>query len=172
MKLSNKNKLIILALSTIGLCYFCYVWAISKTVANYQEIGKVKEYLAKNGPYKNQLQKLQSEYNRYTSNGVIDNDKNKISQDKLFQFISSYILEKNMRINQVPQTMKSNIEGYDVETNLYKIQGDFQQLISLVYEVEHVNRLAKVSSLQIKKQFDRKTKLEYIEASIYLQNIK
>ena len=172
MKVSNKNKLILLAIGTLLLVYLCYNWSFSKTISNYKEIATYKDYMATNGSYKTQIVQLQKEIKKYTSNGIVKNEDKKVAQDKLFQFISAYILKRNMRINQVPETIKSNMGGYDVETNLYKIQGDFHQLVSLVYEVEHHERLAKVSSLQIKKQLDRKTKKEYIEAAIYLQNIQ
>lgn len=170
--LSYRNKTILLFAGILVLLYFCYTYSFSKTIANYKEIKKYNDYIAKNGTYKKQIAYLQNELNKYTNNGVVKSDEKKQSQDKLFQFISAYILKKDMRINQVPETVQSNIGGYDIETNLYKIQGDFQQLISLVYEIEYVQKLAMISSLQLKKQMDRKTKKEFLEATIYLQNIK
>lgn len=173
MKLQISNKIKTLALLPIGIivCYICYHFAFSKTIAAYMDIAKSTSWIKKHGNYNQQIKTVEKQLkaNPYS---VPKTTKSSMSQDILLQNISEYSKGKNIRINQIPET-KYAIEGsYTVETNMYRIQGNFIDLIQLVYEIEHIQKLAKVSSLTIQQQLDRTNKNTYTEATIYLQNIK
>lgn len=99
-------------------------------------------------------------------------DSNESSQQRLMAYIGRFASQHDVKVVEIPKTHSQRNKGFTIETNEFKIEGDFQRILPLIYELEYREKLCRVAGTEFKKTIDLHTKREFLVTSLYLQNIK
>ncbi len=93
-------------------------------------------------------------------------------QDLLIETISQYCHGHRILLRELP-AMNSYKEG-DFKVGTYKVvlEGDYKNLLKLVYLLEQKSKIGRVSSVSFTLNFDNKRKKDVLSLSIYVQNIQ
>jgi hypothetical protein len=168
-KIKYKLFLALLALSTLLI----YKTAIAKTISLYfqnKELAiKIEE--ASNAPERAQLlkQKLYS-MDKFIQSSQSDTSQN--VHDLLLESISSYCKEKKIILKSFPETFSATKGEFDLQTHIFSIQGNFSNLLNLLYLLEQKWRTGKVSSVNFQCSKDIDSKQKTLISTVYLQNVK
>ncbi len=135
--------------------YFRLKKALSESEYSRKNIAELKTELAH---YNNKL--------GYTTQSGISN------QSRLLGFITEFCNNRKVRISLIPQGNVQEKNGYSVETNPVQLEGDFKQIVELIYQIEQVQKLAKVASADFETKEDWILKTRRLTATIYFQNIQ
>lgn len=166
----KKNQLLIIA--SVLILYLIYAFAISKTIASYDEYNKAKSQieLAANAPtmtaqLEKQLLQMDSKIGKQNLNG-------QNTEQALLELITNYCQNNHAVLREFPETTVAKQGDLFIETNLFVVEGEFSSLINLVYILEQKNKLGKIASVRYQLKRDFKTKDMALTAAIYLQNVK
>lgn len=148
-----------------------YMLSIRKTIAVYREASLLESQseLAANAPTKAvELEKRLAEIDNLL--GMQPRAGN--VQQALLGVITGYCKEHNTVLREFPKTVYNEEKDFMVETNVFTVEGNFFELLKLVYLLEQENRIGKISSARFFVKKDLKTHTTGLNATIYLQNIK
>ena len=166
---SKKNRVLIAGIVVFAL--LAYIFAFNKTIKLSNENRNLKNQLAQieNAPQRisalnHQLDELDTKLGYIRGDGAL-------SQEAILSYVSNYCISKNIFLKEFSEPEISENSGYTVETNILQIEGSYAEILTLIYEIEHVERLSKIASLQFKKTKDRKTKRDKLIAAVHFQNI-
>jgi hypothetical protein len=117
----------------------------------------------------NELKQELQQYNQqlgYTTTTEISN------QSRLLNFISEYCNTHKTRISLLPQSHSIEKNGYEIETNIVQLEGDYKEILQMIYAVEQEKKLSKVVSVNFELKQDWLAKSKKLFATVYFQNIK
>lgn len=90
----------------------------------------------------------------------------------LLNIISNFCDEHHILLREYPGTIENIQNDLIVETNLFEVQGPFNQLLELDYMLEQKQKVAKVVSASFMVKRDVQTRNNILTTTIYFQNIK
>lgn len=170
--LPYKKKNLYLLGGTLFFLVVMYFYAFKKTFDLYSKNKELKGRIerAENAPeniqvLEKKLHYLNSRLNHY----LIDSTK---SQERVLEVVSGFCFKNHLTLKEFPQTDVLDQEDYLIETNRIVAEGDFINLIKLVYELEQKNKLGRLSSVKFDTYMDHKRKKQVLSVIIHLQNIK
>lgn len=165
----NQNKLLMVVSGSIIVCMLAWNWAFKKTITEYNDallFQDSKNLMAQNLIHK---QQLLSEINQL--NSVLAIGKNKIHTESVFdELVTVCGLVGDIRILSFPDIHQIETNGYKVTTLFASLEGNFSDLLSLVFELEKNKNIGRLASINFKKDKDIKTGEEYLNLTILLQN--
>jgi uncharacterized protein involved in propanediol utilization len=94
------------------------------------------------------------------------------NQTVLFEKVSHFCESNQLNILTFDEPKIVQTDDYEVTTNYMEIEGQFNSITALVYELEQKLRLGRMASVHYELDFDRKTKQFFLIGKIYLQNIQ
>lgn len=164
----QKNRLLIL-ISVIFL-FMVYFLAIKKTIVKYSECKEleIKANLAMNAP--TQLVSLEKDYDAMKKS--TENYAGTNIQQPLLGVVSRYCNENGLVIRDFSQPITSTNNDVTIETNSFVLEGSFIRALRLVYNLEQVNKIGRVASLDFSLKKDYATKSNSLATTVYIQNIK
>ena len=166
----HKNYLLVAGLLILGVV----VWksAIRKTLDVRAECENLQIQLAKSQDAPAQLaffrQRL-SDLDALVGKGGAEAS---LAQQELLERVSDYCTEHRMTLKAFPESHEYTENEYAIVTNKVEVEGDFVDLVKLVYELEQKYTAARISSTQFYSKKNLKTKKVKLYALIYFQNIK
>jgi len=86
--------------------------------------------------------------------------------------VTSYCKDKPLLLKEFPKTVLKETDGFLVELNYFTVEGDFKNLLNLVYTLEQKVKVGKVASVNFMIKENIKTKRNELTATIYIQNLK
>lgn len=166
-----KMKNILMFCVSIIFGIVAYRFAVSKTLMLVNENRNLSARIikAKDAPsvllqYKNSLASINSQL------GYVGT-KDKLSQDKILELIEVFSKSNSTYLKEYSKTILNTDNVYNLETNVIEIEGNYSDIVRLIYEIEFVKNVSKVTAVYFDKQKNVTTKRTSLSATIYLQNI-
>lgn len=147
-----------------GVIYFA---SIKRTVSYYQSYQNKKEQLSRVSnaatlitQYKTQLaqfeQKNQKTYDR----------------EELLEAVTTFCREHRILVKTFPQAQRVKQNNYPIITNQIEVEGDYKEIVKLVYLLEHKEKLGSIGSVKFFTHKDRYKKKNFLRANIVLRNLE
>jgi hypothetical protein len=164
------KKNILLILGFIFALLICYKLAISKTVSQSQEFERLKQQqiLFENAPEKLTLLKKKEIYydsilNKFELNGSS-------LQNNLLKTINTFASDKSLKVVSFLEPHSILKDGLTVKTYEFVVEGDFNHINTLIYQLEQKTKFGEVVNLHFEKKKNYKTGKSYLQASVLLQS--
>ena len=94
----------------------------------------------------------------------------KVTRDQVNEIVKS--ISELIYNKENYNIFQKNIDNvYNLETNVIEIEGSYTDMVRLIYEIEFIKNISKVTATYFIKQKDISTKKTRLTATIYLQNI-
>jgi hypothetical protein len=172
--MAKKKFKLIFFLSVSGIFIFILlIWkmSLSKTVKEIQKNFQLKNILDSNTRYPEKKMVLKQ---RIKTLSDLTNSKFLNSNDydqRMIKIVDKYCLDNNLIIRKIPERTISVQDNISIITSVFSIEGDFVDLVKLIYMLEQKEKLGRVTSANLTKKTEPKTKTSYLIADIFLQNI-
>lgn len=166
----KKNRgLLIMLLLMLLIAYFA---AIRNTVNSYQRNQELRANFekGKNAPPKiNRLEKKLNKINSMLDKYLLDSLNN---QEYVMGIISDFCKDHHLTLQKFEDARVHEQEDMLVYTNKLIAEGNFINLVKLVYFLEMENRAGRVTSVNFHISEDMRTRKELLYCNIYLQSLK
>jgi hypothetical protein len=172
-KLTYKQKFRITLVAGVLVAFVLFRFPISRTIAFFQDSQKLEKQAneASGAPAKVAL--LQAQLNRMEQAlGKQEAEPGVSKEDALLQIITRYCHDHGALLREFPRAGSYKENGMQVETSSFVVEGDFQTLLALVYQLEQKSKVGRVASVNFQSKRDLKTGTLALSATIYIQNIK
>ena len=170
-RITNKLKLILLAIGSLLLVLVMYRMAFSKTIRLRSDCIHVEQNLESSNLLPMQIEAIQMELHgleRIIGNN--SNDENFLRQ-QLLEKVGNYCQDHSVKLIEIPDINSQFVNGYNIQNNVVRIQGSFKAMLGVVHKLEQEWKLARVMSVRFYLKRDVRKRIEYLTADIYLQNI-
>ncbi len=154
------------------MLYLMYAFGIKKTFAAYTDCMTAESQieLAANAPV--QAAQLEKQLLQIDSKIGDQNINGQNSRQGLLELVTNYCQKNHAVLREFPETKAVQQGDLFIETNLFVVEGGFNALIKLVYQLEQKNKLGKIASVRYQLKKDFQAKEPVLTAAIYLQNVK
>lgn len=170
-KMNYKSKIVLLSFGSFLLLVVGYSISVTPTIDLYEQTNQKKAAYQQAiiGPEK--LLSMEKELN------VINKSVGNVStnfedfQDKLLEVIIPFTNENDIKLSEIREPHFYVINGYEVQTITSKIIGNYKYASLLI---EHIQKesIGRIGSIKYELKKDQKTKKEYLETTLYIQNFK
>ncbi len=159
----------------VGLFLFAWIiysYAISDTLKAWNDCDEMEQRLAQaaDAPMQNAvLEKRLKEMEALIGSGkqgAVD------ARQELMGIAAAWCQESRCTLREFPATILTEEKDLRVETNMITLEGNFKELLGLVYKLEQRDKPGKLASVDFQMKKDPKTKNRILTATIYIQNIK
>lgn len=169
--LTYKQKNRYLLIGTLVFVLVAYFTTIRNTIQLYQDNKRLKERIirAENAPagiaeLRISLDGLNEKLNNY----LIDTTR---EQEHTLEVVSEFCHRKNLKVKELPQRKVTDENDFTIVTSVLKIEGNYNNLLRLIQELEYEQKLGRLSSVSWRSYIDNKTKRTILYMTVYLQNI-
>ena len=151
--------------------WLVYSLALSKTIDMAGACANKEADLAKVANAPQRIAGLQAE--REAIDRVLGEENRVLDfQQALLEKVSDYCQDHKLVLREFPQPFTETENSYLVETSMVVVEGRFDKLLTLVYELEQQDRLGKVAAVEFRTEKPRRGQKAKLTASIYVQNVK
>jgi len=166
----QKNKYLIIV--SLVFMLLIYVFALKNTFKLISDNSRLYEQLEliANAPEK--MRTLQVKLNELDKQLGPFMYSDSLQQEYILELVSQFCAKNKLTLKEFPGSLIESKGDYDIETNVMKVSGRFQDLIKLVYNLEQELRIGKIASVDFETLKNRRTKRTYLLSTIYLQSIK
>ena len=169
-QLSYRKKNRILLVGSLLSILLIYELAIKKTIIAYANCKQMEVQLQT----ANDAPKMMNELRRKNAKmDLLLGNEGKYAdiQQSILGVVTDYCNANNLVLEQFPTPSVENNNGITIETNIITIEGEFGQLLNLIYLFEQKYKIGKVVSVNYKVKQDNLTRQIKLNVTIYLQNI-
>ena len=145
---------------------------VKDTYAKVSEYYLLKGSLSDNDYAYRSVEQLQIELDSYNKQLGYTTNIEASNQSRLLNYISEYCKAHKAHISLLPQNHNENKNGYEVETNIVQFEGDYKEILQLIYDIEQQQKISKVVSANFEVKEDWAAKVKKLYATVYFQNIK
>ncbi|MFN3402670.1 MAG: hypothetical protein ACK40G_01155 [Cytophagaceae bacterium] len=166
----QKNKYLLIAV----ICFLplVYFLAVKKTkdlfIENSMLESKV-EFLEK-AP--SRMQKLEARNKLMTEKLSSYFAGTEREEEHLLEVITNFCNKNRLLLRTFPKVKEDEGNEFVVINNEVKVEGDFINLLKLVYELEQKTQAGRLTSISFDSFFDNKRKKQVLVLSLYLQTLK
>jgi hypothetical protein len=168
--MTNKTKNIILVIGFLLALILCYKLAISKTVVlqkQYETLNHQKVLFENTPKLVSLLKQKEKYYDSLLSKYHLDESS---FQNNLLKTLNTFADSSHIKVINFlePHTIKQN----DLKTNTYQftLQGDFNAILSLVYQLEQGTKFGEIIGLHYKKEQNYRNGKYYLQAKVLLKS--
>jgi hypothetical protein len=160
---------------TVGIFLFvvfiAYLGPVSKTIELKTRKDKMQEELLKLGKAPERISAVKKQLNKLDE--VIGfTDTVIFNQSVLFMKISGYAAKCQVSIREIPQRHLYAENDLIIETNIFKFEGNYIDLVKLLNDIEGSLNNFSVVSVDFYRIKDRKTKRYKLLADFFIQGIR
>jgi hypothetical protein len=170
--LSEKYKLYLIVAGIILASIIAYRVAIKSTVMVMKDYRELKQKAAEAEDISSRCAALQKQLtilNRsYFDAAKGIDDTHNIFLDKLGRLAATY----NATVTEYPAQHSYRASSVQVETHIAVLQGNFSDLLKVLYELEVNERIGRLVSVEYFTETNRKTKIRSLYMRIYIQNYR
>lgn len=169
--MKQRNKNILLILGFIVILIFCYQVSIKKTFGLKHEISSLNDSISRYEYLSKQSQNLKAKEIYLDSILSTNNLKNISVQNNILDDLNTLSEEKGFSIvafNEPHSISESNIT---VNSYAFRLQGDFNDMLELVYHFEQETNLGKISHVNFEKKKDYRKNKDYLECFVVMQSL-
>lgn len=145
---------------------------VKDTYAKASEYYGLKGSLSDNNYAYRSVEQLQAELDGYNGQLGYTTNTQASNQSRLLNYISEYSKAHKTHISLLPQNHSEDKNGYEVETNIVQFEGDYKEMLQLIYDIEQQQKISKVVSAHFEVKEDWAAKVKKLYATVYFQNIK
>ena len=171
-KMTYKKKKQFLLIGSVLFLLFTYNFVISRTVELYtsnKRLSKeVKDGVSAPEKRKNLQHRLDG-FNNSLNKYFADSLKNR---EYILGVVSEFCNKNHLVLREYPESRLTKEKDFEIETNVVVAEGDFLNLLRLVYELEQKVKIARPASVNFEKKFDHKRRKDVLSVTIYLQNLR
>ncbi|MBI2281704.1 MAG: hypothetical protein HYU68_13595 [Bacteroidetes bacterium] len=171
-KITYKNKLLYLLISGGLFCVILYNLAISDTLNLAIENNTLEGQIIENIDAPKQIQSIKQKLLKIEQ---LIGDKNQHETNVhqlLLESITQYNQKKALVLQDFPQPFISSNNGYVTKTAKVTVEGDFINLLKLVYFLEQNYQIGKVVSVNFETTKELYKRKRELHSTIYIQDIK
>lgn len=168
--MTARNKNIFLVIGFMIILFVSYKMAISKTMVLIDETKSLKaeELLFKNTPKELSLLKQKQKYydsifNKHQLNGSS-------IQNNLLKTINASAEQNNIKITSFLEPHVEHKDDLTIKTYQFVIEGDYNNLIQLIYQLEQKSKFGEIINLHFEKKKNFRTGKSFLEASVLLKS--
>jgi hypothetical protein len=103
--------------------------------------------------------------------GVTTKKDSRSVQQYLMEIVTQYSNNNNCIVRSIPSISLYKEKDIVVETHIFSLDGTFNNLLKLVYQLEQKYQAGKISSVLFRSDLDNKSKRKYLQATVYIQHI-
>lgn len=169
--MSQRNKNILLVLGFLAVLYLCYTVSIKKTLALKTEINSLNDSISRYETLSNQAQNLKAK-EVYIDSVLASNNFNNVSiQNNILNVLNAQAEEKGFLISEFnePHTFSEN--GISINSYPFRLTGDFNDLLDVIYFFEQNTRLGKVAHVNFEKKKDYRKRKDYLECFVVIESL-
>ena len=167
-----KHKNIALLIGFVLVLWIAQQLSFSKTLGLKQQYTDLIEeaLLFENSTQKLlQLQKENQYYDSILKSKSISTDKS--FQNNLLSTINVFADSTNIKVVSFENPHTFEQEGAEILTYAFTLQGNFNQMTQLIYQLEQQFKLGKIISVNYVKKRNYRRRSDYLECNILLQRI-
>jgi hypothetical protein len=148
-----------------------YFSLISGNIAKYKQMNGLESKLkqAQNAP--ENIKKLEKELGRLNTHFKYYLSDSVRNHEYILEVVSNFCQKNNVILKNLPKVISTQEKDFKVESSVIVAEGNYVNLLRLLHELEQVNKIGRVSSVDFKSYIDTKTKRTELSLTIYLQNI-
>jgi hypothetical protein len=170
--MTYRKKLLMLGLAFLLAILLVYSLALKRTLGLKKQCDELTLKLNNNQNIPQLLFDMNNKsvnLQTIVGNSIINQDN---IQELILEECSQYGLTNRTVLKNLPRPHKYQTNTYMIETCIVEVEGEFNDLLVLLYRFEQVLKLGKVVSVQFIKEEDRMTKENHLYLKMYIQNIK
>ena len=95
----------------------------------------------------------------------------KSQRQQLLDHLSAYCKSNKILLKSLPEIISKTQGEYQVETNVFTLEGPFIPLLKLQYDLEKKKSTGRLASSHYLVRTDPKTKKDILTATIYIHNL-
>lgn len=171
--LAYKKRLQLLGIGFVLVLFLVYTLALKKTIVAAKDCSAKEEKLALSKQLEKKIGALRLQV------AELDNiigempDTSKKVMDLLLENITGFCSENNCILKEIPGTHQAVDANFEIETNFITVQGDFKNLLNLVYLLEQKKKTGgRVASVNFYSKKDFNTKRTALYLTLTVQHFK
>jgi len=169
--LNNKNKSIILVIGFFIFLIITYNIALKQTVNVWDQYISLQKDLMQANYAPSERIILKKEIIQIDS--VIGNTQRlATSQELILNELVNYCKTNQLKVREFPKTHSINDGDFEIETNTVTVEGNFIELLKLLYAFEHKRFAGKLASAKFQLNEDISSHRKYLTLTFYIQNFK
>lgn len=167
--MNKKQKNILLVIVFIITLFICYQLAIRKTLDQKRQFNVLNQeaLLFKDGSKKLYLIKQKEHYydSLLTKNQLYGSS----VQNNLLKFINTFARKNNIKVISFLEPHKITKNGLTIKTYNFIVEGVYNDINGLLYELEQQTKFGEIISLHFEKKKDFRINKYYLQASVLLK---
>jgi hypothetical protein len=170
--LSYKKKCQYLLGGALLLGVVAYMAAFNNTIRLYMENNVLEAKLERAAKAPSQVLVLESALEAIDdqlSYYIIDTLKN---HETTLEIVSEFCFRNRLILKELPKKEVMEEEDFTIETSILSVEGNYKDLLRLVYELEQKHKIGRLSSVSFRLFKDNHLKKHILVLTIYIQNIR
>lgn len=168
--MTKKQKNIALIIGFIIIIILCYQLAISKTLQQKEQYNtfKEQELLFKNAPKQLSLLKQKEVYydSLLTKYQLVGSS----IQNNLLKFVNTFASKNNLKVVSFLEPHSVSKNELIIKTYEFVLEGDYNAINQLIYQLEQQTRLGEVVNLYFEKKKNFRRGTYYLQARVLLKS--
>jgi hypothetical protein len=166
--ITYQKRLKWLFIAFILVFWMCYKFAIKKTIIEFNKSRENDSQIIKPASETNSLmltnQRLQHIISKY------EVDTNKLQND-LLAFVTNFCYDNQLKLKDFKPMGVIQKNDFNILTRMICVEGNFVNCLHLIYALEVLEKIGRVSSVLYKSYVDGQEKNMNLICTIYIQNI-
>jgi hypothetical protein len=151
--MTNKRKNIYLWFSSLLLLLLAHQFSIKKTL-NLRHANQLhQQSVTRATNIDEDIEKYKTQLASFNANAITS-----YSQENLLELLSTFCLEHNLLIKGFPEPNQYEESTYDIIVNQIEVEGQFTDIVQLIYDLEYVHKIGSIVSLKYQSAYNRQAK--------------
>jgi hypothetical protein len=169
--MTQRNKNILLILGFIAVLFLCYQVSIKKTFALKTEITKLNDSISRYEYLSKESQNLKAKESYFDSILSTNNLKNISIQNNILEDLNTLSEKKGFSIIGFNEPHSISENGINISSYAFTVQGDFNDILELIYHFEQETNLGKISHVNFEKKKNYRRNSNYLECFIVIESL-
>jgi hypothetical protein len=170
-KLTYKQRYYLLIAGLVIFFYLCYKMAIKETFIVRKECRQTEERLRQVKTAPQQILELEKKIAKIDRSIRSDSIQDSNFHEMLLARISEYCTKNNIGIVEYPPLHSFSWNEITLETNAVIVQGNFIELLKMIYFIEQKAGIGRVSGVDFYTYYERSRRRTYLRMKLYIQYI-
>ena len=169
--MTSKQKNIGLIIGSILMLFVCYQFGIAKSIDQYREYDRLsqEQILFENMP--KHMAVLNQKKHYYDSILGAYQLKGTSIQNNLIKTINAFSDDKGITVVGFEEPHLENREDITIKTYRFTLEGEFNDLLVLIHELEQKTKFGEVINLDFEKKKNHRTGKFFLQTKVLLKSI-
>jgi hypothetical protein len=166
----QKNKLLLFG--AVLLLLLIYFLSIKKTMTTASACKEMENKIAEAQDMPVKVAELHKRIAYIDALLATRQDTTVKTQDLILSLVTNYNQTHGTVLKEFPKTNLAKENDFLIETNVFTAQGEFSNLLDLVYLIEQKQKIGKIASVDFLLKKDNQNHTTNLLATLFVQNIK